>query len=72
MQTVSRLAEAGLRVWEIEGTEWKLATRNNQKGEKRVLQCELIFSWFLFILQIRRPNRAYLILDSAGPSHFAK
>ena len=54
MQTVSRLAGADWKVWEIEGTEWKLATRNSQKGEKRALQCELIFSWFLFILQILR------------------
>jgi hypothetical protein len=52
MQTVSQLTEADWKVWEIEGTEWKLATRNSQKGEKRALQCELIFSWFLFILQI--------------------
>ena len=60
MQTVWLLAEAGVRVWEIEGTEWKLATRNSQKGEKRALQCELIFSWFLFILQILRFDRARL------------
>ena len=52
MQTVSRSTEADWKVWEIEGTEWKLATRNSQKGEKRALQCELIFSWLLFILQI--------------------
>ena len=54
MQTVLRLAEADSKVWEIEGTEWKLAARNSRKGEKRALQCELIFSWFLFILQILR------------------
>ncbi len=54
MQTVSRLIEADWKAWEIEGTEWKLATRNSRKGEKRALQCELIFSWFLFILQILR------------------
>ena len=65
MQTVSRLVEAGLKVWEIEGTEWKLATRNSRKGEKRALQCELIFSWFLFILQILR-------FDRARPSDYAK
>jgi hypothetical protein len=45
------LAEADWKAWEIEETEWKLATRNSLKGEKRALQCELIFSWFLFILQ---------------------
>ena len=52
MQTVSRSTEADWKVSEIEGTEWKLATRNSLKGEKRALQCELIYSWFLFILQI--------------------
>ena len=52
MQTVSRSTEADWKASEIEGTEWKLATRNSLKGEKRALQCELIFSWFLFILQI--------------------
>ena len=52
MQTVSRWIEADWKVSEIEGTEWKLATRNSLKGEKRALQCELIYSWFLFILQI--------------------
>ncbi len=57
MQTVLLLAEADWKAWEIEGTEWKLATRNSLKGEKRALQCELIFSWFLFILQIPHSNR---------------
>ena len=57
MQRVSLLAEADWKAWEIEETEWKLATRNSLKGEKRALQCELIFSWFLFILQILHSNR---------------
>ena len=65
MQTVLLLAGAGWKAWEIEGMEWKLATRNNLKGEKRALQCELIFSWFLFILQILR-------FDRARPSDYAK
>ena len=65
MQTVWRLTEADWKAWEIEGTEAKLATRNSRKGEKRALQCELIFSWFLFILQILCPNRATLRFDYA-------
>ena len=65
MQTVSRLAEADWKAWEIEEKEWKLATRNSRKGEKQALQCELIFSWFLFILQILLPNPAVLLFDRA-------
>ncbi len=52
--------------------EWKLATRNNRKVEKQALQCELIFSWFLFILQIWLPNRAALCFEGAHPLGFAK
>ena len=72
MQTVSRWTEADWMAWEIEGTEWKLATQNSLKGEKRALQCGLIFSWFLFILQIRLPDRAALRLDRACPREFTK
>ena len=75
MQTVSLLAGADSKAWEIEETEWKLATRNSLKGEKRAPQCELIFSWFLFILQILHSNRAtsrfvcaHLAVRSVPPS----
>ena len=54
------LAAADWKVWEIEETEWKLATRNSLKGKKRALQCGLIFSWFLFILQILQIAQAII------------
>ena len=71
MQTVSRSTEADWKVSEIEGTEWKLATQNSRKGEKRARQCELIFSWFLFILQILRFDCAHLLIRSALPRGLA-